>query len=89
MPLYRATGNLVIRPCETCLALVLHEEGAAANEATEGEEMMHARWRPFPHHAPGGVACIGGGSMRTAGRKTVQRPAAAARRVQARVGKRQ
>jgi hypothetical protein len=88
MPLYRATGNLVIRPCETCLALVLHEEGRVANEASE-DELMAARWRPFPHHAPGGAACIGGASGRLPVRRTVPRPAAAARRVRAREGKRQ
>jgi hypothetical protein len=90
MPLYRATGNLVIRPCKTCLALVLHEEEEVANEA--GEELPRGarpRWRPFPHHAPGGASCIGGGAARTPAPRTVPRPAAAARSVRAREGKRQ
>jgi len=89
MALYRATGNLVIRPCETCLALVLHEEGRAANAELDEAELMGVRWRPFPHNAPGGAACIGGGSGRMPARKTMPRPAAAARSVRAREGKRQ
>jgi len=83
MPLYRATGNLVIRPCATCLALVLHEEGVAANGEIDPAESMTVRWRAFPHHAPGGIACIGGGAGRSAVRKTAPRAAAAARRVRA------
>lgn len=89
MPLYRATGNLVIRPCSTCLALVLHEEGAVANGEVEGPDAMEERWRPFPHHAPGGVACIGGGATWRPAPKNAPRAANAARRVRARQEKRQ
>lgn len=88
MPLYRATGNLVIRPCATCLALVLHEEGLAANGEFDDAAAMPARWRPFPHHAPGGATCIGGGSLRPPANKVLPRAPAAARRVRATSDKR-
>ena len=79
MPLYRATGNLVIRPCATCLALVLHEEGESSVASAFEEDPLAVRWRPFPHNAPGGAACIGGAGARRAARKVVPRPAAAYR----------
>lgn len=85
MPLYRATGNLVIRPCETCLALVLHEEGEVAHGDVDGAEAQPVRWRSFPHNVPGGAACIGGGSSRSrfVPAPKVARAAAAARQVRA------
>jgi len=59
---YRSTGNLAIRPCEVCGILVLHEEGTpTAFNRREEATIQPWRWRPFPHNAPGGPSCIGGG----------------------------
>lgn len=83
MALYRPTGNLVIRPCEVCCALVLHEEGEETQAAShDGEDLQPRRFRSFPHNAPGGAACIGGGAARLPRPLTV-RAASAARRVRA------
>ncbi|AKU89622.1 hypothetical protein [Vulgatibacter incomptus] len=49
-------GNVAIRPCEICGVLVLHEQTGL------DEAELRASWRAFPHSAPGGPTCIGGGS---------------------------
>ena len=68
---YRSTGNLAIRPCEICGILVLHEEGApTAYSLQDGGDAQPWRWRPFPHNAPGGPSCIGGGPAARAMRRT-------------------
>lgn len=84
MPLYRATGTLVIRPCATCMALVLHEERDSRFGGEDGEAL-----RPFPHNAPGGAVCIGGAPGARRAAPEVPRPATAARFRRARQGKRQ
>lgn len=89
MPTYRATGNLVIRPCASCRALVLHEEGVLAAGEVPAPAAMRERWRAFPHRAPGGASCFAGGTLHQPSNKTVARAAVAARRVRARQEKRQ
>lgn len=67
---YRSTGNLAIRPCEICGILVLHEEGApTAFTQQEDRDLVPWRWRPYPHNAPGGPSCIGGGAAARAMRR--------------------
>lgn len=78
MALYRSTGNLVIRPCDTCLSLVLHEEGEAAVGLIVAEEAQPSRWQPVPHGGASGRACIGNATNERPRRKTV--PAAQAAR---------
>jgi len=41
-------------------------------EAHEGQEPQR-RWRAFPHHAPGGAICIGGGAISRELRRALQR----------------
>lgn len=81
MARYRATGNLVIRPCATCLALVLHEEGEPFRGAAPEEEMQSTRWRAMPHTIAGGAVCIGGGERPTRLPSRTVRMATAARLV--------
>ncbi len=70
---YRSTGNLAIKPCEICGVLVLHEEGERLMAAySDIFELQHGRWRAFPHNAPGGPSCIGGGAAARALRETAQ-----------------
>lgn len=59
MSQYRGRGHLAIRPCGICSALVLHEEG----DLETAESAARRQWRAFPHHAPGGAICIGGGAI--------------------------
>jgi len=76
MSQYRGRGHLAIRPCGICSALVLHEEG-------EGEEPggeLRRTWRAFPHHAPGGAICIGGGAISRELRRALQRSRSGRRR---------
>lgn len=54
------SGNLVIRPCDVCDALVLHDE-RERNEVPAGRRPSAQRWSAFPHRVPGGAICIGGG----------------------------
>jgi len=70
MPHYRSTGNLAIRPCEICSVLVLHEEGAPEGDGASQLD----RWRAFPHNAPGGASCIGGGAAARAHRVAARQP---------------
>lgn len=81
MARYRATGNLVIRACETCLALVLHEEGEPVRGAAPVEELQAERWRAMPHTIPGGAVCIAGRDRSNRLPRRVVRAAAAARLV--------
>lgn len=72
---YRGTGNLAIRPCGICSALVLHEEGEGEEAAAPrgGKLFLKRHWRAFPHHAPGGAICIGGGAVSRALRQALRR----------------
>lgn len=81
MSQYRGRGHLAIRPCGICSALVLHEEGEI--EATSGADeqvLLQRHWRAFPHHAPGGAICIGGGAISRELRRALQSARARPRR---------
>lgn len=59
----RPSGRLVIRPCDVCQALVLHDESDWP-ELTPRRSASHRHWAPFPHRVPGGAICIGSGKRR-------------------------
>lgn len=73
MSQYRGRGHLAIRPCGICSALVLHEEGEVEDAASAGPVMVRRHWRAFPHHAPGGAICIGGGAISRELRRALQK----------------
>lgn len=81
MSQYRGRGHLAIRPCGICSALVLHEEGEVeAAETAERPIMVRRHWRAFPHHAPGGAICIGGGAISRELRRALQNARSGRRR---------
>ena len=81
MSQYRGRGQLAIRPCGICSALVLHEEGEVEQaEGSEGPMMVRRQWRAFPHHAPGGAICIGGGAISRELHRALQHARASRRR---------
>lgn len=71
MQRYRSTGNLAIRPCEICSVLVLHEESVPiVLVSLPNAPAPRSLWRAFPHQAPGGASCIGGGAAARALRRS-------------------